>query len=353
MQLVGQTPREIRLAEQAARSSLRGKLSSLPKPKEMDFELDLPEEQVELSAEQVAAQAQEDSAARDKRNAELAHAAALAEFKRQTRVVQRGLPRPKVVDIEALLKTAKAIEDPTQRAIAEENALLIANDALKFGGSKVTGNARPVQVFDEESLQKAQMEVILEMGQDTSSAQRAQFGKAFEREWEAAHAGREKILPGLAGYGEDELDEEQLLTEAFDNIQESITKISEKGSSLEKKLAKLQGGYLERQKKLRAKIVEASEALAKTRLDVQISRQAHVAEEAAIQGRLEISKTCKKNSVIKDSPMEDPSMLKLAGALETMREKSSKGVVLLSPKNLTKGSSIVLFYRGEERDMLP
>ena len=46
-------------------------------------------------------------------------------------------------------------------------------------------------------------------------------------------------------------------------------------------------------------------------------------------------------------------MLKLAGALETMREKSSKGVVLLSPKNLTKGSSIVLFYRGEERDMLP
>ena len=46
MQLVGQTPRDIRLQEQATRNSRRGKLSSLPKPREMEFELDLPEEQV-------------------------------------------------------------------------------------------------------------------------------------------------------------------------------------------------------------------------------------------------------------------------------------------------------------------
>lgn len=282
MQVVGQTPREVRLAEQAARSSLRGKLSSLPKPKEMDFELDLPEEQMELSAEEAAAQAQEDSAARDKRNAELAHAAALAEFKRQTRVVQRGLPRPKVVDIEALLKTAKETSDPAQRAIAEENALLIANDALKFGGSRVTGSARPVQVFDEESLQKAQMEVILEMGQD---ARRAQFGKAFEREWENAHAG--KMLPGLAGYGEDEMDEEQLLTEAFDNIQDSISASASRGQALEKKLAKHHGGYIERGKKLRAKIGEAAEYLEKVRIETETARVAQVAEDATLGDRLE------------------------------------------------------------------
>ena len=87
MQLVGQTPRDIRLQEQAARSSLRGKLSSLPKPREMEFELDLPEEQAELSAAEAEALQKEDSAARDKRNAALAEAAALADFKRQSRVV--------------------------------------------------------------------------------------------------------------------------------------------------------------------------------------------------------------------------------------------------------------------------
>ncbi|KAF2166019.1 hypothetical protein M409DRAFT_66913 [Zasmidium cellare ATCC 36951] len=281
MQLVGQTPSDVRLQEQAARSGLRGKLASLPKPQQTEWELEaMPEER----AEQAIAQelSQEDAAERDRRNAELARAAALADFRRQTKVVQKGLPRSSVIDIEAMLKNAKEQHDSIEKQVAEEAALLMANDAQKLGGAKVKGYGRAPQTFEDEALQRAQMEVILDMGQD---ADRAQFGKAFEQEWERAHA--DSILPGLAGYGEDELDEEQLLTEAFDNIQESITKTSDKGTSMEKKLAKHHGGYMDRQRKLRAKIVEASEALANTRLDVEVSRQAQVAEEAGIQGRLE------------------------------------------------------------------
>ncbi|KAK4494386.1 hypothetical protein PRZ48_014684 [Zasmidium cellare] len=281
MQLVGQTPRDVRLREQAARSGLRGKLASLPKPQQTEWELEaMPEERAELALAQELSE--EDAAERDRRNAELAKAAALADFRRQTKVVQKGLPRPTAIDIEAMLKNAKKQSDPLERHIAEEAALLMANDAQKLGGAKVKGHGKIPQVFEDEALQRAQMEVILEMGQD---ADRAQFGRAFEQEWEQAHA--DTILPGLAGYGEDELDEEQLLTEAFDNIQDSITKISDKGNSTEKKLAKHHGGYMDRQRKLRAKIVEASEALARTRLDVEVSRQAQVAEEAGIQGRLE------------------------------------------------------------------
>ena len=281
MQLVGQTPRDMRLREQAAKSSLRSKLSSLPKPKETEWELELPDEQKESrpAAEQLA----EDAAVRDKRNAETAEAAALADFKRQTQVVQNGLPRPKVVDVEALLRTARNTSDPVERSIAEEMALLMANDAQKFGGAKVNGQSRPVQIFDDEALQKAQMEVILEMGQD---ADRAQFGGDFEREWEKAHSSS-TVLPGLAGYVKDELDEEQLLTEQFDNIQDAIATSADKGAALEKKLAKVQGGYLERQKKLRAKIVEAAGFLEKTRMDVEVGRQAQVGEEAGIAERLE------------------------------------------------------------------
>lgn len=292
-QLVGQTPRDIRLAEQAARSSLRGKLSSLPKPKEMDFELDLPEDQAELSLADADALQQEDSAARDRRNAALAQAAALADFKRQSRVVQKGLPRPKAIDIDALLASAttnSSSSDPIARQIAEEAALLLAHDAREFGGSRVTGTApRPaLQALDDETMQKAQMEVILEMGADASA--RASFGPAFEREWLAAHDAQgkgKKLLPGLAGYAADELDEEQLLTEAFASAQDGLAASAQRGGALEKRLAKLQGGYLERNRRLRGKIGEAAEFLAKLDLDRGVATTAGAAERATLAERLE------------------------------------------------------------------
>ena len=153
------------MREQAVRSSLRGKLASLPKPKETEWELELPEEQDETasSTQQMSA---EDAAIRDKRNAERAHAAALADFKLQTQVVQKGLPRPQVVDVEAMLRNADAMEDLTQKSIAIETAMLMGNDALNFGGGRVNGVVQPVQMLKDEALQKAKMEVILEMGQD-------------------------------------------------------------------------------------------------------------------------------------------------------------------------------------------
>ena len=281
MELVGQTPRDIRLREQAVRSSLRGKLAGLPRPKEVEFELDLPDEQIEaaISGGELS---EEDAAIRDRRAREEEEAAALAEFTRQTRVVQKGLPRPSVLDLQAMMKNARDIEDPVERDIAVEMAGLMANDALKFGGATVSGSAPPVQVFEEEALQRAQMEVVLEMG---TSAERASFGRAFELEWERVHAG--SILPGLAGYGEDEIDEEQLLIESFDNIQSTISDAAVKGQQMEKKLAKLHGGYMDRSKKLRAKILEAAAFLEKTRLDAEVGRQAQAAEEAGIGGRLE------------------------------------------------------------------
>jgi pre-mRNA-splicing factor CDC5/CEF1 len=286
MQLVGQTPRDIRLQEQATRNLLRGKLSSLPKPREMEFELDMPEEQVEISAAEADALQKEDSAARDRRDAALAEAAALADFKRQSRVVQRGLPRPKAIDVNALLRVARATADPITRQIAEESALLIAHDAVNFGGARVTGTARPpIEALDEESMQKAQMEVILEMGQDVSA--RSQFGSAFAREWQNAHDAGGKVLPGLAGYAEDEIDEEQLLIEAFDNVQAALEESADRGEKLEGKLKKHHGGYVERGRRLRAKINEAAEFLEKTTLDTSTARTAQVAEDAALLGRLD------------------------------------------------------------------
>ena len=281
--VVGQTPRDIRLREQASKSSLRGRLAALPKPKETEWELELPEEQAEMSATNGTSLSAEDAAVRDARNAQLAEAAALAEFRRETQVVQKGLPRPKVIDVEAMLSKARAIEDPIEREIKIEMVTLIANDAIKFGGSKVIGQAPPTKLVEMTAMGKARAEVILEMGKDPDHEK---FGPAFEREWQRARDAH-SMLPGLVGYADDESDEEERLTEAFDKIQETITASANRGLALEKKLAKTQGGYAERAKKLRQKIVETAAVLEKLKLDVGVVRVAAAAEQATLTERLE------------------------------------------------------------------
>nr|POE74049.1 pre-mrna-splicing factor cef1 [Quercus suber] len=281
VQLLQQTPLDIRLREQTMRSDIRSKLASLPKPKEVEWELELPEEQRELDAGSDRHE-REDAAVRDQRNADLAHAAAVANFKRQTSVVQKGLPRPKVADPDALLKSYRVSDDPVSHSVAEEAALLMLHDSINPDGGKGTQGLRPLQAFADDALQAAQMEVISEMGQND---QRTVFGEAFNREWDTAHSNT--ILPGLAGYAEDEIDEHQLLTEAFDTLQESMSNSAEKSKTLEKKLVKVHGGYMERQKKLKAKILEAAGILETTKLDSETTRFKIAAEEAGMSERLE------------------------------------------------------------------
>ncbi|KAI5247869.1 hypothetical protein E4T43_01755 [Aureobasidium subglaciale] len=281
MQMVAQTPRDLRLQQTALRNDIKSKLSALPKPKEMDFELELPEEQQEIAPD--VEMSEEDAARRDARNREAQEALARAEFKRQSQVIQRGLPRPSVVDVDAMLKTAANDQDPIKSSINSEMALLITNDALKFGKTKVRGAPKPTQSFSDEQVQHARLEIALEMGKDERG--RALLAEGFGAEWEKAH--ERGMLPGLAGYAEDEIDEHQLMTEAFDNIQSRIISSAEQGNTLEKKLVKLHTGYMMRSKALRQKISEAADFLAKTSIDVDVKRIAATAEEVGLNERLE------------------------------------------------------------------
>lgn len=91
-------------------------------------------------------------------------------------------------------------------------AVLVANDALKYpvSGAKVHGVPMRVERFDDEMLDKARLEIILEQPINASGNDAAEFQQA----WEELHGSGK--LPGLAGYGEDETDEHQLMVEAFD-----------------------------------------------------------------------------------------------------------------------------------------
>jgi len=277
------------------------RFASLPEPKETDWELELPDEQSETNGG--VELSEEDAAERDRRNQILRDAAEAADFSRRTQVLQRALPRPSVVDIDALMKSAFEVSDPGEGAIAKEMALLIANDALKYpiSKTKVQGASRPLQSFDDEALSNARLEIAMEM--QSAGAEKDQ--EIFDSAWSELHESS-SVLPGLASYEDDEVSTRQVLTEAFDvrsfpsqpshhkhitktpqNIQNSITADAEKGNKLEKKLALHYGGYQQRAKTLRLKITEAAEALDKERVSLDTFRTLQVAERAALPGRLE------------------------------------------------------------------
>jgi len=77
------------------------------------------------------------------------------------------------------------------------------------------------------------------------------------------------------------------MTEAFDNVQDSIVAAAEKGNKLEKKLALHLGGYQKRAKMLRQKIAEAADALATATYTLDSFKTLQIAEEGAISTRLE------------------------------------------------------------------
>ena len=187
------------------------RFASLPQPKETEWELELPEELPETNGD--IQLSEEDAAERDRRNQILREAAEAAEFSRRTQVLQRALPRPSVVDIDALMRAASEVSDPSEGAIAKEMALLISNDALKYPTSKakVQGASRPLQDFDDDALSSARLEIAMEMQLDGATKDQ----EDFETAWSELHESS-SVLPGLASYEDNEVDQRQVMIEAFD-----------------------------------------------------------------------------------------------------------------------------------------
>lgn len=227
---------------------------------------------------------EEDAAERDRRKREAKQAAENAEFARQTQVVQRFLPRPSIVDIDALLKRALDLSDPIEREIETEMALLIANDVQQFGGGRVQGQIQRLQRFSDDALRAAKMEIALELAMTTDKDKKA-FHTDFASSWTSLHS--TALLPGIAGYADDEIDEHQLLVEAFDAAQESIIDAAERANKIEKKLAVHHAGYIKRAALLREKIAGAFLALENSRRDLSTARSAQYNEQIAVQRRLE------------------------------------------------------------------
>jgi pre-mRNA-splicing factor CDC5/CEF1 len=204
MQLVGGTPRDLKLSQLAMKHSLKRGLASLPKPKETEWDLELPEEQQETNG--VEELSEEDAAIRDRREEQIRLSLEKLEFSRRSQVMQRNLPRPAALDIDAIV--GSSADDIVKR----EAALLIAHDALRYpiSGAKVRGTPQPLEKFDDDALANARLMIALEVPSDLAE----KGSGTFKAAWADAHSS--SLLPGLSAYGEDdEIDEHQMLVEAF------------------------------------------------------------------------------------------------------------------------------------------
>ena len=210
--IVANTPREIKQRDKSLRNQLQAQFAALPKPKETDWELELPDEQQEPTSSNTISE--EDAAERDRRNNAIREMAQRAEFKRRTQVMQKALPRPSNVDLDKLLKDATELEDPVERLISQEMALLLANDALRFpiSKSKPKGSIKPLETFTDEALERARLEIHLEIPED---AQREQQ-KSFQAAWDEAD--KSTSILGLDAYSDEEDDEAvtQRLADTFE-----------------------------------------------------------------------------------------------------------------------------------------
>lgn len=159
---VSATPADIRRREAAVKGQVRSGLASLPKPKDTEWEFEVPEEQqnIGLTDEQL----EEDAAERDRRQRERKAAEDALERRRRTQVLQKNLPRPLSVDFGAMVKRAKQLNDPASVLIAQEAALLVADDAVKYPlrGSSVQGKPQSLQRFDDDSLADARLLILSE-----------------------------------------------------------------------------------------------------------------------------------------------------------------------------------------------
>ncbi|KAL2266937.1 hypothetical protein VTJ83DRAFT_4214 [Remersonia thermophila] len=266
--MVGGTPADARMREMSLRHQLKQRLAALPKPKETEWELELPEEKAEPAA---AEQLEEDAAERDRREREIREAREALERSRRTQVMQRDLPRAASVDYTALLKQAADVADPARALIAREAALLIAHDAAQYPLPGAPP-AKPVPLprIDDNALAEARLQVLMEMEKPSA---------------EDVHAAWDKEDPVLLGLGRPD-DPVPAMHAALESTLESLLASAEKGNKLEKKLALHLGGYKNRAETLRTKIADAHVALEKARNALAGFRVLQRSEEQAIQRRL-------------------------------------------------------------------
>ncbi|ODQ56066.1 pre-mRNA splicing factor cef-1 [Saitoella complicata NRRL Y-17804] len=282
--LIGATPRDLRVHHEAAASTLRSALAALPKPKN-DFELVMPDvHAVEGSSVDQATPTLEDAEVRDRRIRAQKEASRQAALMRRSQVLQRNLPRPLYVNLDALMSIAGESENDAERLVLQEMATLVAHDAAQYPapGSNISGTAHVQTDLLDSLMDRARSEIAREHGIHVDPQ------SSFHDAWHKLHSGS-KHVPGSDIYcdvdGEHDVNAVKV---KFEKTMRNLSEDADRSHKLEKKLCILLGGYQARSRTLSAKLREAHEAIVQTAIDLGCFQTLWLAERDVIPRRVAV-----------------------------------------------------------------
>ncbi|OCH95210.1 hypothetical protein OBBRIDRAFT_788394 [Obba rivulosa] len=301
---VGATPRVQRIHTNSTKRALKNAFMSLPKP-ENNFELLVPEdEEVEETAE--SRQAVEDAEERDarlRRQREEEERKALA---RRSQAVQRGLPRPPMVDVERLLANLTVEEEgePSELAAAEnlvhaEVVDLLRHDSIAhpIPGTSIPGGTKSFyQMPPDEDIAAAQAAIQSELaaaiGYPDANEEQMKEGLAALSKLEEVDESVSwaHIRPQLAfdtttrTWVEPETLSEEARIAGYNALleecREAMAKEASKAAKTEKKLNVTLGGYQARSKALVKRITDTFDGMQRAKMEYESFLQLRTNESA-------------------------------------------------------------------------
>lgn len=321
--------KEMKRAAQAARARLQQGFMGLPAPKN-DFDIVLDEDQEEEEAQKANGiennvHVEEDEADREAKLAKLEEEERKKEFARRSQVVQRNLPRPANVDIEAMLRAIgpapasnSDLNSRVHHLVAEEMIHLAKHDSVLYpiAGSKTTGGMRSgLSIVPDENLSAAkrlvQTELLQQLGltkeegkleseedliksainehlsTDTESGRQAlaDFEKSLKQAreslmWDASKGiwcdrsllNSKAIVAGQSA--------------RLEAIRKEMTRLATQAAKEEKRLGKLLGGYQARSKALAETIQQSFRNMSEGEIEKEAYKRLQEIEMISMEERI-------------------------------------------------------------------
>ncbi|KAG4305550.1 hypothetical protein PORY_001106 [Pneumocystis oryctolagi] len=262
--------KEEELYRNSQKEHLRSKFSSLPKPLN-DFELELPKEDYIDKPEQLNITENIDA---NKKNQTLKEKQKLLNLKK-SKVIQKGLPRPLIINIEFLLKWI----EPTQGAellIMEEMIKLLSHDASRYPvvDGKIIGTSHFIDNINDDLICYAHDEIQKEINKQPSISVDSYMKLVTKKK--------------LCNFDQEKNSKVSLdnLKIYWKNIQKNMSNEANKGNKIEKKLENLFNEYQIRSKIISKKIYSSIEAISHAKQELYCFQNLNLSEKEALPKRL-------------------------------------------------------------------
>ena len=241
---------EVNVDEHENKMNLKQGLSSLPAPQN-DFEIVLPEDEAQEVAEKK--NRVDDQEVVDEMTAEERRRKAEEEWKRESQVIQRSLPRPLMINAGVLRSTLGDMQlsalQTAEEKIKEEMVSLMRHDSKKYPNTSktTTGNLTDLPIYTDEELEEARAALKKEIETVRKGMNHGDLSlDAYTQVWEECYrevmfnVSQSRYTRASMSSKKDRI---EYLEKTLDTNRQQMTKEAKKAAKIEKKLKIILGGY--------------------------------------------------------------------------------------------------------------